>query len=102
MAEPTQQPPQAAGEHPRVQVVGDDLDPLVDADPAEEAAQAVDVREGMASVRAGRSTRKVAIQIRKNGTWNVRAPVGSFAPGRIVQRELAVDHPERLVGEMRR
>src|SRR5256885_573651 len=97
MAQPTQQPPQAAREHDAVLIVRNNLPAAGDAEAAESPGEHVNVWKGMTSVRTAFGPRQVAIEMRISRTRNVRGRPFPFAPRHIVELETAVhDDPQRV------
>src|SRR5688572_25664487 len=94
VAEPAHHPPEAAGKHSVVLIVGDDLDAGPDPEPASEGLERLSVWQGMPSVRSRSWSREIAIEVRVYRARHVSGQILPLAPTHIVEPEAAVHHCE--------
>ena len=78
VAQPTQQPPQTASDHPGSIVVNHDLGIVIDTGGRQPGNHRLSIRQWMTSIRSGQRARKVAVQMQENGTRNMRFSISTL------------------------
>src|SRR5262249_56664723 len=90
MPEPSQQPPETARVHAGVLVVGDHLDSVRDAEPAERRAERSGVWQGVPAVRSRPGSREIVAKVCIDGTGDVARLVLLRSPAFLVEVVAAV------------